>query len=72
MSRNVRLARALWKIPMISIVVIAALAMLALLTQAGVVVLEQAYAPRGKPIEVAGAVLNVVELGRNDWLTRPL
>jgi pimeloyl-ACP methyl ester carboxylesterase len=51
---------------MISIVVIAALATFALITQAGVVVLQRAYPPQGKPMEVVGAVLNVVELGRND------
>jgi pimeloyl-ACP methyl ester carboxylesterase len=66
MSRNVRLARSLWKIRMISIVVIAVLATFALLTQVGVVVFERAYPPQGRLIEVAGAALNVVELGRND------
>jgi pimeloyl-ACP methyl ester carboxylesterase len=56
----------LWKIRMISIAIVVLLAMLALLTQAGVVVLEYAHPPRGTTIEVAGAALNVVELGRRD------
>jgi len=48
---------------MIPIVVVTVLAMLALVTQAGVFVLERMYSKGGKQIEVAGAVLNVVELG---------
>jgi pimeloyl-ACP methyl ester carboxylesterase len=51
---------------MFSIVVIVLLAMLALLTQVSVVVLERSHPPRGRAISVAGAVLNVVELGRRD------
>jgi pimeloyl-ACP methyl ester carboxylesterase len=72
MSWNVRLARALWKIRMISIVVIAVLATFALLTQAGVVVFERAYPPQGRLIDVTGAALNVVELGRNDSPSPPV
>ncbi|MBV8926591.1 MAG: alpha/beta hydrolase [Bradyrhizobium sp.] len=51
---------------MIPIFVVAALAVLALLTQAGVVVLERLYRARGKTIDVRGARLNVVELGPLD------
>jgi len=51
---------------MISIVVMVLLATFALLTQVGVVVLERTYPPQGRAIEVAGAVLNVVELGRHE------
>jgi pimeloyl-ACP methyl ester carboxylesterase len=51
------------KISMIPILVVAALAMLALITQAGVLVLERSYPPQGKRIEVTAAALNVVELG---------
>jgi pimeloyl-ACP methyl ester carboxylesterase len=72
MSRNVRLARTLWKTRMISIVVTAVLATFALLTLVGVVVLEQAFPPQGRPIDVAGAALNVVELGRNDSPSPPV
>jgi pimeloyl-ACP methyl ester carboxylesterase len=51
---------------MISTVVVAALAILALITQAGVVALRRAFPANGKTIEVAGANLNVVELGPRD------
>jgi len=72
MSRNVRLARSLWKIRMISIVVITVLATFALLTKVGVVAFERTYPPQGRPIEVAGAALNVVELGPNDSPSPPV
>jgi pimeloyl-ACP methyl ester carboxylesterase len=51
---------------MISIILVAVLVALALLTQVGVFVLDRTYPPRGKQIEVAGAVLNVVDLGQRD------
>jgi len=49
----------------ISIIVVAALATLALVTQIGVFVLERLFPPLGRRIAVAGATLNVVELGRD-------
>jgi len=45
------------------LVVVAALALLALVTQAGVIALQRLYPAQGRSIEVAGATLNVVELG---------
>lgn len=48
---------------MIGIVVVAALAILALITQAGVLVLQRLYPAQGRMIEVAGAKLNVLEIG---------
>src|SRR5258708_33534726 len=48
---------------MTSIIVVAALAILALITQAGVVVLKRTYPAQGEMIEVAGAKLNVVDIG---------
>jgi len=45
---------------------------LALLTQAGVFVLERTYPPRGVRIDVAGAVLNVVDLGPRDTSLPPI
>jgi pimeloyl-ACP methyl ester carboxylesterase len=57
---------------MISIVLVAVLVALALLTQAGVFVLERTYPPRGARIEVAGAVLNVVDLGPRDASLPPV
>ena len=51
---------------MIPVVIVAVLAILALLTQAGVFALERLYPQRGKTVDVAGAALNVVELGPSD------
>ena len=52
---------------MIPIIVVAALALLALATQAGVIVLERSYPPRGQRVAVTGASLNVVELGQSEF-----
>src|SRR3981189_243123 len=57
---------------MISIVVVAALAVLALITQAGVLALQRAYPAQGKTIEVAGAKLNVVDIGPRDAVGPPI
>jgi len=57
---------------MISIVVVAALALLALITQAGVLALQRAHPQQGQTIEVAGARLNVVELGPRDAAGPPV
>ncbi len=57
---------------MISIILVAVLVALALLTQVGVFVLERTYPPRGQRVEVAGAVLNVVDLGRPDASLLPI
>jgi pimeloyl-ACP methyl ester carboxylesterase len=51
---------------MISIIVVVVLVALALFTQAGVFVLNRTYPPRGQTVAVAGAGLNVVDLGRRD------
>jgi len=48
---------------MISIVIVATLAALVLLTQVGVVLIERAFPPQGQTVEVEGAILNVVDLG---------
>jgi hypothetical protein len=45
---------------------VAALAVLALITQAGVFALQRIYPQQGKTIDVAGARLNVVDLGPRD------
>jgi pimeloyl-ACP methyl ester carboxylesterase len=57
---------------MISMVVVAALAVLALITQAGVLVLQRAYPAQGRSIEVAGAKLNVVDIGPRDAAGPPI
>jgi pimeloyl-ACP methyl ester carboxylesterase len=57
---------------MISIILVTVLVALALLTQAGVLVLERTYPPRGQTVAVAGASLNVVDLGRRDASGPPI
>ena len=51
---------------MILVTVVAALAILALVTQAGVFALQRAYPARGRLIEVGGATLHVVDIGPRD------
>jgi pimeloyl-ACP methyl ester carboxylesterase len=51
---------------MIPVVLVAALVMLALITQGGVVALQRIYPAQGEMIEVAGATLNVVDIGPRD------
>ncbi len=48
---------------MIPLVFVAALLMLALITQAGVIAVQRIYPAQGDMIEVAGATLNVVDIG---------
>jgi pimeloyl-ACP methyl ester carboxylesterase len=57
---------------MISIVVAAVLAGLALITQAGVLALQHAYPAQGRIVEVAGAALHVVEIGPRDATGPPV
>jgi pimeloyl-ACP methyl ester carboxylesterase len=51
---------------------VAALAVLALITQGGVFALQRAYPQRGRNIDVAGARLNVVDLGPRDAAGPPI
>jgi pimeloyl-ACP methyl ester carboxylesterase len=51
---------------MISMVFVAVLAALALLTQVGVLYLQRTFPQAGNPVEVRGASLNVVDLGQRD------
>jgi pimeloyl-ACP methyl ester carboxylesterase len=53
-------------------IVVAALAVLALITQAGVVAVQRAYPAQGRMIEVAGAALNVLEIGPRDAAGSPV
>lgn len=57
---------------MIPIVIAAALVILALVTQAGVFVLERLYPQRGKTVDIMDAALNVVELGPSDAAGPPI
>jgi pimeloyl-ACP methyl ester carboxylesterase len=51
---------------------VAALVVLALITQAGVLALQRIYPPQGRTIEVAGARLSVVDLGPRDAAGPPV
>jgi pimeloyl-ACP methyl ester carboxylesterase len=55
-----------------SISVVAALAALALITQAGVLVLQRRYPAHGQAIRVAGATLNILDIGRRDAAGPPI
>lgn len=57
---------------MLAVIVVAALAVLALLTQAGVLRVQRAYPARGRMIEVEGAALHVLDLGPRDAKSPPL
>jgi pimeloyl-ACP methyl ester carboxylesterase len=52
--------------------VVAALAILALITQVGVLLLERAYPARGKMIEVKGGALHIVDVGPRDAAGPPI
>src|SRR5580692_11570455 len=54
------------------VVVVMALAVLALVTQAGVLALQLAYPQTGRSVEVAGASLNVLDIGPRDATTPPI
>jgi pimeloyl-ACP methyl ester carboxylesterase len=54
------------------VVVVLALAMLALITQAGVVALQHAYPAQGRMIEVTGAALHVLDIGPRDTTSPPI
>src|ERR1700731_5102860 len=51
---------------MILIVLVVTLAILALITKAGVLVLQHTFPAQGRMIEVAGASLNVLDIGPRD------
>jgi len=57
---------------MIAIALVAALAMLALITQAGVLALQRAHPAQGWMIQVSGATLNVVDIGPRDAAGPPV
>jgi pimeloyl-ACP methyl ester carboxylesterase len=57
---------------MVAVVVVAAVVVLALITQAGVALLQRAYSAQGSMIEVAGATLHVVDIGPRDAAGPPI
>jgi pimeloyl-ACP methyl ester carboxylesterase len=57
---------------MLPVLFVATLVILALATQAGVVAFDRRFPARGKPVEVAGAILNVVDIGPKDAAGPPI
>jgi pimeloyl-ACP methyl ester carboxylesterase len=57
---------------MTAILVVAALALLVLVTQAGVLALQRLHPAQGRMIEVAGATLHVLDLGPRDAAGPPI
>lgn len=57
---------------MVVVTVVVALAVLALVTQAGVLLVQRAHPSQGRMVEVAGGALHVVELGPRDAAGPPV
>jgi pimeloyl-ACP methyl ester carboxylesterase len=57
---------------MVAVIVVAALAFLALVTQAGVFFAERAHPAQGSMIEVAGAALHIVDIGPRNAVGPPI
>jgi pimeloyl-ACP methyl ester carboxylesterase len=65
-ARSSRVPKIVRKFSMAILIVVAALAVLALITQAGVFALQRAYPPQGRMVEVSGATLHVLDIGPRD------
>jgi pimeloyl-ACP methyl ester carboxylesterase len=57
---------------MLTVIVVATLAVLALATQAGVLLVQRAYPAQGEMIEVTGATLHVIDIGPRDAAGLPI
>ena len=57
---------------MVVVIVVAALAVLALVTQAGVFLSERAHPAQGRMVEVAGGTLHIVDIGPRDAAGPPI
>jgi pimeloyl-ACP methyl ester carboxylesterase len=71
-NRNSLVTKLIRTFSMISVVAVAALVMLALITQIGVLALQHNYPAQGRMIEVAGAKLHVVDIGPRDAAGPPV
>jgi poly(3-hydroxybutyrate) depolymerase len=60
------------KFSMTIVIVVAALAVLALVTQAGVFLSERAHPAQGRMVEVEGGALHIVDLGPRDAAGPPI
>ena len=70
--RNSLVHRIIRKLQIASVVVVSALVILALITQLGVLALQRAYPAPGKIIDVAGANLDVLDIGPRDAAGPPI
>jgi pimeloyl-ACP methyl ester carboxylesterase len=57
---------------MIAVIVVAALAVLALVTQAGVVLAQRAHPAKGRMVEVEGGTLHILDIGPRDAAGSPI
>src|SRR4051794_4044457 len=57
---------------MVAVIVVAALVVLALVTQAGVLLTERAHPAKGRMVEVSGATLHVVDIGPREVAGPPI
>src|SRR3982074_1623428 len=57
---------------MVSVVLVAALVTLALITQAGVLAVQRAFPAQGRMVEVSGAALHVLDIGPRDAAGPPI
>jgi pimeloyl-ACP methyl ester carboxylesterase len=57
---------------MVAVIVVAALAILALATQAGVLLTQRAHPATGRMVEVSGATLHIVDIGPRDGAGPPI
>jgi pimeloyl-ACP methyl ester carboxylesterase len=71
-SRNSLVHKIIQTFSMGTIMVVTALAVLALVTQAGVLVLQHKHPARGQAIAVAGATLNILDIGPRDAAGPPI
>jgi pimeloyl-ACP methyl ester carboxylesterase len=71
-NRSLQVRKIIRTFSMILIYGAAVLAILALITQAGVFVLQRVYPQQGRTVEVAGAHLNIVDLGTRDAAGPPI
>jgi pimeloyl-ACP methyl ester carboxylesterase len=57
---------------MVALIVVAALAVLALATQAGVLLIQRDHPAKGRMVEVSGAILHIVDIGPRDAAGPPI
>ena len=65
-ARSSQVTKLVRKTSMAIMIVVAALAVLALITQAGVFAVQRGHPPQGRMVEVSGAVLHVLDIGLRD------